>query len=136
MKEFVGNFIQMKIENSGVLNQEQCDDINKCHKDLGLTFTIQPEKTVKNDGLRQVSKICLNSLWGKFGQSTQLDSYEFMKSYNSLVTKMQDPKVKIKNFNIVHENLVEMKFQEDNDMSIDMEYKVRLQQSLQPVMPE
>jgi hypothetical protein len=36
--------------------------------------------------------------------------------------KMQDPKVKIKNFNIVHENLVEMKFQEDNDMSIDMEY--------------
>ena len=68
MREYVGNFIKMKIENSGVKTQKECDEVNAYHKRLGFDFVISPEKTVNNPGLRPVAKICLNSLWGKFGQ--------------------------------------------------------------------
>ena len=73
MRDYVGNFIKMKIENSGVKNQEECEELNAYHKRLGFSFEIKPENTCKNPGLRQVAKICLNSLWGKFGQRCGMD---------------------------------------------------------------
>ena len=85
MREYVGNFIKMKLENSGVKNQAECDEVNAYHKRLGFTFEIKPEDTVKNPGLRQVAKICLNSLWGKFGQRCGMDDYSFFYDYNSLI---------------------------------------------------
>ena len=57
MREYVGNFIKMKLENSGVENQAECDEVNAYHKRLGFTFEIKPEDTVNNPGLRQVAKI-------------------------------------------------------------------------------
>ena len=77
MKEYVGNFLKMKIENSGVKNQEECAKINQSHKDLGFKFEVKPEATADNPGLRQLAKICLKSLWGKFGQRSNLSSYDF-----------------------------------------------------------
>ena len=85
MREYVGNFIKMKLENSGVKNQAECDEVNAYHKRLGFTFEIKPEDTVKNPSLRQVAKICLNSLWGKFGQRCGMDDYSFFYDYNSLI---------------------------------------------------
>ena len=38
-----------------------------------------------------ISKICLNSLWGKFGQRDDLENYEFMNSYNQLLQKNNRP---------------------------------------------
>ena len=67
----------MKIENSEVKNQKKCDEVNEYHKRLGFNFEIKPEDTIKNRGLRAVAKICLNSLWGKFGQRTGMDDYDF-----------------------------------------------------------
>jgi hypothetical protein len=78
MKDYVAKFIQMKIENSGVITQDEADEVNDYHQRLGFTFTIKPENCINNPGLRQVAKICLNSLWGKFGQRDNLDSYDFI----------------------------------------------------------
>ena len=44
MKEYVGNFLKMKLENSGVKTQEECDEVNEYHKRLGFDFEIKPEK--------------------------------------------------------------------------------------------
>ena len=78
----------MKIENSGVKSQEECDTINEYHKNLGFAFTVRPEDTVKNPGLRFVAKICLNSLWGKFAQRCEMDEYDFFFDYNNLIKKL------------------------------------------------
>ena len=77
MREYVGNFINMKIESSGVKTQAECDEVNAYHKRLGFNFEIKPEDTIKNPGLRQVANICLNSLWGEFGQRCGMDDYTF-----------------------------------------------------------
>ena len=38
MKEYVGNFIKMNIENSGVKKQHECDEVNGYHAKLGFNF--------------------------------------------------------------------------------------------------
>ena len=43
MREYVGNFIKLKIENSGVKTQAECDEVNQYHKRLGFTFEVRPE---------------------------------------------------------------------------------------------
>ena len=119
MKNYVGAFIKMKIENSGNATVEECDKQNKYHKDLGFNFEIQPENCVKNPGLRQVAKICLNSLWGKFGQRSNLDSYEFIRDYQKLVSKLIDPKLNTKCWGILNENCIEIRYNEDEDKAIE-----------------
>jgi hypothetical protein len=74
MKDYVAHFIKMKIENSGVMTDEQCHEVNKYHENLGFTLKIKKEDCKNNPGLRMISKICLNSLWGKFGQRADLES--------------------------------------------------------------
>ena len=54
----------MKIENTQEYTKAECDAMNQQHKDLGFDFIIDSEDTKKNKGLRAISKLCLNSLWG------------------------------------------------------------------------
>lgn len=107
MKDYVGDFIQMKIENEKELTQEECDTINKYHHNLGFKFVIKPENCKNNSGLRQVAKICLNSLWGKFGQRTNLSSYDFINEYTVFVRNLHDPKIECESWNVINENCVE-----------------------------
>ena len=96
MRKYVEKFIKLKVENSGKMTQEECDKVNQAHKDLGFEFEIKPEDTRKNPGLRAIAKLCLNSLWGKFGQRANLSSYDFYYDYNKLLLKMNDNTVKDK----------------------------------------
>ena len=123
MRNYVGNFIKMKIENSGVKTQKECDEVNEYHKRLGFDFEIKPENTVKNPGLRQVAKICLNSLWGKFGQRTGMDNYAFYHEYNKMVRCfVNDNKIVPQTWNIIDENCVELRYMEDQNMTIESDY--------------
>ena len=100
----------MKMENSGAENQQQCDEVNAYHNRLGLDFEIKPENTMHNPGLRQLAKICLNSLWGKFGQRGGVDDYEFIFDYNTLIRKLiNNNKIVDTTWNIISEHCVEMR---------------------------
>jgi hypothetical protein len=122
MKEYVGHFYEMKQKNSGVKSQEECDKINKSHKDLGFSFEIKPEDTANNPGLRQLAKICLNSLWGKFGQRSNLSSYDFFYDYNKLLLKLNETSTVSKQWHIINKNCVELKYEENIDMNIEADY--------------
>ena len=123
MKEYVGNFLKMKLENSGVKTQEECDEVNEYHKRLGFNFEIQPENTVQNPGLRQVAKICLNSLWGKFGQRSGMDDYEFYFTYNELINAfINNDKIVPQTWNIIDSGCVELRFTEDKETLVESDY--------------
>ena len=92
------------------LTQEECDTINKYHADLGFKFVIKPENCKTNGGLRQVAKICLNSLWGKFGQRSNLSSYEFINEDTLFIRKLNDPKIETESCRIIIENCVEFRY--------------------------
>ena len=113
----------MKLENSGIKNQAECDEVNAYHKRLGFTFEIKPEDTVKNPGLRQVAKICLNSLWGKFGQRCGMDDYSFFYDYNSLIRHfINNNKIVPQTWNIINTECVELRYTEDVDTIIESDY--------------
>ena len=63
----------MKICNGGVMTAEEYQHLNETHRQLGLHIVIQPGETCKDPGMKEVAKLCLNSLWGKFGQRPDLD---------------------------------------------------------------
>ena len=122
MKEYVGDFIQMKIENEKELTQDECDTINKYHQNLGFNFEIKPENCKTNNGLRQVAKICLNSLWGKFGQRTNLSSYDFINEYTVFVRNLHDPKIECESWNVVNENCVELRYIFKENTALEPEF--------------
>ena len=47
MKDYVEFFLKLKIENNEHYSSEECEQINKSHKDLGLSFEIKSENTQK-----------------------------------------------------------------------------------------
>ena len=77
----------MKTCNGGIKTAEQCEKLNEEHRRLGVDIVIQPEETSNNPGMKEIAKLCLNSLWGKFGQRANLDSYDFYddKQYNQFI---------------------------------------------------
>jgi hypothetical protein len=119
MKDFVGSFLKMKIENNKHLTEAECEDLNKSLKAIGLNFQVHSNNTRKNPGLKQVAKLCLNSLWGKFGQRSNLPSYEYVNDYNVMIQKAADPTTNLKSWTIVNERCVEMKFEEESDYVVD-----------------
>ena len=59
---------------------------------------------------------------GKFGQRTQLDSYDFMTQWNKLLSKMTDEKVKTKSWHIINESCVELRYTEEIKYDVEPEY--------------
>jgi hypothetical protein len=88
MKDYVEYFLKVKVENNKHYTPEECLKINEAHKAMGFNFEIQSENTSKNPGMKQVAKICLNSLWGKFGQRSTLDSYEYIETWDKTSTSI------------------------------------------------
>ena len=107
MKDYVKCFVKMKIENTKNYTKEEVDEINKYHESIGLSIDLDHTKCKKNPGMRAISKLFLNSLWGKFGQSSTLDQREFINDYNLFVQRCSDTKIKKSTFDIINENCVE-----------------------------
>ncbi len=122
MKEYVEKFLKIKIENNKHYTPDECERINASHKKLGFNFEIKSEDTCCNPGMKQLAKICLNSLWGKFAQRPVLDSYEYMNNGNKLLSRLLDEKVNTTSWHIIKENCVELRYQDDIDYNIEEEY--------------
>jgi hypothetical protein len=64
----------------------------------------------------------LNSLWGKFGQRVQLDSYDHFSEWNKLLAMITNDKVKTKAWHIITDRCVELRYTEDINYDIEPEY--------------
>ena len=74
-KGYVRDFMKLKMESSAPPRYEDLDEFKhrvKNHLGTGLG-------DIKyNPGMRQISKLCLNSLWGKYGQPTNMPQTEYV----------------------------------------------------------
>jgi hypothetical protein len=120
MQKYVANFLKMKIETSGKISKKEAAEINDYHEACGFEFKVSAEDCVDNPGLRKIAKLCLNSLWGKFGQRPDLESYQHITDYGVLLDRfIHSPSVRPKTWYIVHDRCVELRYVEDPEMSTE-----------------
>ena len=74
-KGYVRDFMKLKMESSAPPPDEDLDVFkHRVKNHLGIKLG-----DIKyNPGMRQISKLCLNSLWGKYGQRTNMPQTEYV----------------------------------------------------------
>ena len=78
--------MKIKLESSGSGTKTIEDSVKYC-KDL-INIDIDQDKVEFNEGMRWISKICLNNFWGHFGMRDNFLSSSYIDNDNSLVTKL------------------------------------------------
>ncbi|XP_031781451.1 uncharacterized protein LOC116416625 [Nasonia vitripennis] len=86
--QYVNLFLKIKQEASDwpswcINENAKARYLAEYERDEGIV--LDREKIKKNPGLRAVAKLCLNSLWGKFGQRTNMKQTTVVKSRENLL---------------------------------------------------
>jgi hypothetical protein len=87
--EYVDFWMKIKDESSGWPTNDPDERIKYVESKHADGIKIDPDKIKKNKGLRSISKLFLNSLWGKFGQNLDTVETHFVKTkeeYFSLIS--------------------------------------------------
>ena len=74
------------------------------------SLDISIEKFEYNAGLRSIAKLCLNSLWGKFGQRSNMSQTKYITDASEFYEILLDDKLSNKDFNFIDENMVQMTY--------------------------
>ncbi|XP_064645952.1 uncharacterized protein LOC135499220 [Lineus longissimus] len=115
---YINHFLKQKQEASGW--PEWCrteEDKNTYIDDYEKNEGIQLDRGLigVNPGLRSIAKICLNSLWGKFGQRSNFTKTLYTDNPEEYVKKLTDDSVEVTDVQLVNEEFVLMKFREKDD---------------------
>ena len=76
---------------------------------------LEYHKIRKNEGLRAMAKLCLNSLWGKFGQNPRKSQTRYIKSQKELYKLLIDDKIEEVDLNLISSEIVEATYKEKAD---------------------
>jgi len=92
-------FLKIKAEASGYpswcdSDSKRDDFVKEYERREGII--LDPSKINKNPGLRCLAKICLNSLWGKFGQRDDLQQCSIVNDLETQFKLFADPALKVK----------------------------------------
>ena len=88
-------------ENDFETIQEYTTAIKSC-----LDIDLDPKNIAPNLGKRAVAKICLNSLWGKFGQRQNITRTEYMPDAKRWYQLLLDNTLEISNTIFINNNMV------------------------------
>ena len=110
-KEYVSTFLRTKQESSDypewVHNQSDKDKyISDYFEHEGVQ--LRSENIAKNPGLRQVAKLCLNSLWGKFGQQCHRVQSELIFEAKRFYELVNSDEHEIHDLHLINQEIVEL----------------------------
>ena len=74
------------------------------------SLDIDIEKFEFNAGLRSISKLCLNSLWGKLGQRSNMSQTKYVTEVSEFYEILLDDKSDNTNFQFINDDMVEMTY--------------------------
>ena len=63
-----------------------------------------------NAGLRSISKLCLNSLWGKFGQRSNMSQTKYMTEVSEFYEILLNDKLDNINFQFINDDMAQMTY--------------------------
>ena len=115
---YINTFLKLKQQSSGFpghvkTNEEKDLYIEKYYDHEGIH--LEKKLIQKNPGLRSLSKLALNSFYGKFGQRTNLKKTKFITDIESLYHIFTDPSKVITDFHIMNDDIIELEYKISED---------------------
>ena len=115
---YVNTFLRLKQQASGWPAECTDDESRKRYieeYERDEEISLDREKIKKNPGLRSVAKLCLNSLWGKFGQRSNMKQTLIVKTREQLLKLLTAPEKEVFDILMVNETLLyaNWRFRED-----------------------
>jgi hypothetical protein len=99
-KGYIRKFLKIKLDTSAFTCGE--DEYREKARVLGVEL----EELKENPGMRYISKICLNSLWGKFGQNPKVRHSEYIDTEKDFYKLVLDDKIENISICFLNDNMV------------------------------
>ena len=108
-KGYIKRFMKIKLESSNhdFKTKEEKANFKARIKD---SQDIDIEKFEFNAGLRSLAKICLNSLWGRFGIICNMSQTKYVTEVSEFYEILLDDKLDNKNFQFINDDMVQMTY--------------------------
>lgn len=108
LAEYVDLFLKYKQESSGFPDWVQSDQdklkyIEQYYNHEGIQLDL--DNIRRNEALRSLSKLCLNSMWGKFAERMDKRTKAYVRDQESFLNFLTDQSKDVTNFHILDENL-------------------------------
>ena len=108
-KGYIRRFMKIKLESSSYNFKTNEEEVN--FKDrIKDSLDIDVEKFEFNAGLRSIAKLCLNSLWSKFGQRSNMSQTKYITDVSEFYEILLDDKLDNNNFQFINNDMVQMTY--------------------------
>ena len=93
-----------------------------------VTEQNNPKKIEKTSGLGSLAKLCLNSLWGKFGENLAITQTSFFydNETEQFIQMLTSPEKEVSNFHIVIGNIIQQEWKEEKGSQQDLKTNIFL----------
>ena len=108
-KDYIRRFMKIKLESSKYDLRTKEEEANFKVK-IKKSLDIDVDKFEFNAGLRSISKLCLNSLWGKFGQRSNMSQTKYITEVSEFYEILLDDKLDNINFQFISDDMVQMTY--------------------------
>ena len=119
--QYINTFLKLKQEASGFPENVKTEEEKRRyvedyfdHEGIWLNAT----EIQKNPGLRSLSKLALNSFYGKFGQRANLGKSVFVKDLGTLYNLMTDASKKVTNWHIMTEDILLLDYTQKENFNV------------------
>ena len=104
--KYVNTFLKLKQQSSGFPSnisgeEEKNQYIRMYYENEGIL--LNKELIKKNPGIRSISKLALNSFYGKFGQKSNMKKSEFIDNIGHFFKRVTDHSKNLLDFHIMNE---------------------------------
>jgi hypothetical protein len=110
-KEYVRTFYKKKLQSSKLpnLTDAEIDEfLAAVHEREGVE--LQRDEFVENPGLRQLTKLMLNNLWGRYGMRQNKTQTKFVTTFTELQRLNDDPSLELSGVRIITDNVVQVAY--------------------------
>ena len=108
-KGYIRRFMKIKLESSKYNFKTKEEEAN-FEARIKESLDIDIEKFEFNAGLRSKSKLCLNSLWGRFGMRTNMSQTKYVTEVSEFYEILLDDKLDNKSFQFINSDMVQMTY--------------------------
>ena len=123
-KGYIKKFMKLKLE-STKYNFKNAKEEMIFRTKVKKNLDIELDELHENSGLRAIAKMCLNSLWGKFGQRNNMNQCKYVTDINEFYQVVLDDTIGNLNMNFINEEMVQMSYTY-KDQFVDNSYNTNI----------